>query len=61
MLTGGDPLFLAKGGPGMVDVLDLLKGADFPWDDQRTFLKAIKAGERTELESPHVDCYPIGP
>ena len=28
------------GGPGMVNILDLLKGADFPWDDQRTFLKA---------------------
>jgi serine/threonine-protein kinase HipA len=28
------------GGPGMVNILDLLKGADSPWDDQRTFLKA---------------------
>jgi serine/threonine-protein kinase HipA len=28
------------GGPGMVNILDLLKGADFPSDDQRTFLKA---------------------
>jgi serine/threonine-protein kinase HipA len=29
-----------RGGPGMVNILDLLKGADSPWDDQRTFLKA---------------------
>lgn len=28
------------GGPGMVNILDLLKGADFPWEDQRAFLKA---------------------
>lgn len=29
-----------QGGPGMVDVLDHLKGADFPAQDQKTFLKA---------------------
>lgn len=29
-----------KGGPGMVDILDLLKGSDTPEDDQRMFLKA---------------------
>lgn len=29
-----------NGGPGMVQILDLLKGADFPLEDQRTFLKA---------------------
>ncbi len=28
------------GGPGLVNILNLLKGADFPWEDQRTFLKA---------------------
>lgn len=29
-----------NGGPGMVQILNLLKGADSPLDDQRTFLKA---------------------
>ncbi|MCX6892415.1 MAG: type II toxin-antitoxin system HipA family toxin, partial [Verrucomicrobia bacterium] len=32
--------YQTTGGPGMVNILDLLKGADFPWEDQRTFLKA---------------------
>ncbi len=29
-----------EGGPGMVDVLDLLKGSDTPMEDQEVFLKA---------------------
>jgi len=29
-----------QGGPGMVDILNLLKGADIPAEDQRTFLKS---------------------
>ncbi|MCE0507293.1 type II toxin-antitoxin system HipA family toxin [Roseivivax sp. GX 12232] len=29
-----------EGGPGMVDVLDLLKGSDTPMEDQESFLKA---------------------
>jgi serine/threonine-protein kinase HipA len=29
-----------EGGPGMVDVLDLLKGSDTPMEDQEAFLKA---------------------
>ncbi|MCB9959703.1 MAG: type II toxin-antitoxin system HipA family toxin [Rhodospirillaceae bacterium] len=32
--------YQADGGPGMVDILDLLKGSDRPADDQKTFLKA---------------------
>ena len=29
-----------EGGPGMVDILNLLKGGDIPAEDQKTFLKA---------------------
>ena len=29
-----------EGGPGMIDVLDMLKGSDTPIEDQETFLKA---------------------
>lgn len=30
----------SHGGPGMIDVLDLLKGSDTPAEDQKAFLKA---------------------
>jgi serine/threonine-protein kinase HipA len=32
--------YQTTGGPGMANILDLLNGADFPREDQRTFLKA---------------------
>lgn len=32
--------YQSEGGPGMVDILTLLKGSDTPAEDQRTFLKA---------------------
>lgn len=32
--------YQSYGGPGMVNILDLLKGADFPLEDQKSFLKA---------------------
>jgi serine/threonine-protein kinase HipA len=32
--------YQSEGGPGMVDVLNLLKGADRPLEDQRNFMKA---------------------
>jgi serine/threonine-protein kinase HipA len=32
--------YQSEGGPGMVEVLDLLKGSDTPSDDQKRFLKA---------------------
>ena len=32
--------YQSEGGPGMVDILTLLKGSDTPAEDQKTFLKA---------------------
>jgi serine/threonine-protein kinase HipA len=32
--------YQSQGGPGMVDILNLLKGGDTPAEDQKTFLKA---------------------
>lgn len=32
--------YQSEGGPGMVDILDLLKGSDTPAEDQKTLLKA---------------------
>lgn len=32
--------YQSEGGPGMVEILDLLKGSDTPADDQKAFLKA---------------------
>lgn len=32
--------YQSEGGPGMVEILDLLKGSDTPADDQKEFLKA---------------------